>query len=300
MLCSMRLNGICNWLINIFAQYVWKQTHRHTRRQTPSAHPPHGGAGGGRRRGGRGAAHGGTVSGCTLISLFNGVHGRARTCTRARRLFIHERRAGQKAYFANGGAGARVSGEARATAVWWSRPHWPTCAWLYPEPLCRQETTILTLAASQEPSSTEGGTENWQGRKTAKRGGKKGKNTSESKQRRRLGEDEGERRLKERDGGGRQWTYRSRPAEIVFVSEWKAALLGRWRDRPFAVFFHGWRKGPLWQAVGEPLSRRTLRSMFSHCYSDVSRPLSPPAIVRYKVININKSRPLTVVCWLIC
>lgn len=33
----------------------------------------------------------------------------------------------------------------------------PTRAWFYPEPLCRQETTILTRAAAEEPSSTDGG-----------------------------------------------------------------------------------------------------------------------------------------------
>lgn len=72
----------------------------------------------------------------------------------------------------------------------WSPPDRPTCAWLYPEPLCRQETTILTLAASEEPSYTEGGHLN------LTRGGKqqteekRRKNTTETKQRRRLGEDE--------------------------------------------------------------------------------------------------------------
>lgn len=49
-----------------------------------------------------------------------------------------------------------------------------TCAWLYPEPLCRQETTILRPGASEEPSSTEGGTPKADtGRRATSRGEKR-------------------------------------------------------------------------------------------------------------------------------
>lgn len=154
MSCYMRLNDIFNWLIIIW--HSWCEI-THTE-----------------------GSHGDMVSECFSWHVS--------TCTRTHAccLFIHEKRAGQQAYFANGGAKVDV----RAAAAVWSRPDWPTCAWLYPEPLCTQETTILTLAASEEPPSTEGGTENWQGRKTAKRGEKKGKSTTETKEGRRLIKDE--------------------------------------------------------------------------------------------------------------
>lgn len=105
-----------------------------------------------------------------------------------------------------------------------------------PEPLCRQETTILPLAAAaasqQRRSSTEGGTENWQGRKTAERG-----ETERALRARRTEQKKEKSRSKAggfqgaRDSGGRQWTYRSGASgnsffSSFFVSEWeKAALL---------------------------------------------------------------------------
>lgn len=106
--------------------------------------------------------------------------------THPRELFIHEHHAGQVPIFGNGGAEVDVS---EAAAVW-SRPDRPTCARLYPETLCRQETTILRLTASEEPSSTEGG------HLQLTRGGEqpaaeeRRENTTETKQRRRSGEDE--------------------------------------------------------------------------------------------------------------
>lgn len=63
-----------------------------------------------------------------------------------------------------------------------------TCDWLYPEPLCRQETTILRPAASEEPSSTEGGTPKADtGRRAISRGEKR--DTTGTKQRLRVGEE---------------------------------------------------------------------------------------------------------------
>lgn len=72
-------------------------------------------------------------------------------------LFVREHHAaGSDPYSANGGAAA--------AAVRWSRAgRTKPAPGLYPEPLCRQETTILTLAASEEPSSTEGDTDNGHG-----------------------------------------------------------------------------------------------------------------------------------------
>lgn len=117
----------------------------------------------------------------------------------------------------------------------------PTCAWFDPEPLCRRETTILTRAAAEEPSSTDGGAP------TTDEGGKR-----PSVERRR--DKYGQKRHKgafcagstgepfqRPDSGARQWARESRPAGRVFVSQRKAALPGRWRVGPFAPFVHGGR-----------------------------------------------------------
>lgn len=161
----------------------------------------------------------------------------------------------------------------------WSRPDRPTCAWLYPEPLCRQETTILTLAAaSEEPSSAAGGgtTKNWDGAEKRQRRRKEGKNTTGTKQRRSRGWGRaGSRR------SCRQWTFRGRASGNSFCERVKSSpprADGEPEPGLSPCFFQGWRKRPRRQAAPSPLSRRTPTSLLSHLCPRVSELVSQPDI----------------------